>query len=146
MMENIANLHARVLIVDDEYHIRKSWTILLEQNEYEVYKRNNKDKIEYGAKNGVDAKKIIVDWHPDVIILDLSMPTSGKHEGFRVLKFMSKRNLKIPVIIVTGVYFNEDDVKKELDKQNLPDWKNWVSVIIKPVSNEALLNTIGQYI
>ena len=53
------------------------------------------------AGNGVEAIERALDSHPDVILMDLSLPVMDGWEATRRLK-ADKRTAKIPVVALTG--------------------------------------------
>lgn len=123
----------RILIAEDELHIRKAWQMTLEAEGYEVH----------ACRAGVDARGEIRKWKPHLVVLDLSMPTTGREEGFRVLKYMSRRNKlrNIPVIIATGV-FDKEEVRKKLDEGGYKELVR--EIMIKDFSNEELLTKVKE--
>ncbi len=81
----------RILVVDDEPHIRKILQFLLEQEGFQVTL----------AENGVVALELIERNTPDLILLDVMMP---KMDGFTVLQKLREtfRTSWIPVIMLTA--------------------------------------------
>src|SRR5262245_3248949 len=82
---------ARILIVEDDSELRKLWEIYLKQLGHEVYH----------AIDGLEALYQARYYVPDLILLDLMMPTAS---GDLVLGFLrSTDNLKrIPVLVVSA--------------------------------------------
>ena len=82
---------ARVLIVDDHDAIRTMLITVLEAAGYDAR----------GAIDGADALKVLGQWRPDVILLDLQMPEmNGWH--FLERKATAPGLSTIPVIVVTA--------------------------------------------
>lgn len=81
----------KVLIAEDEEHIRRLVKVILQQDNY--------DFIE--AKDGKEALEKVSEEMPDLIILDLMMP---KVDGIEVCKQLKKNVLtrKIPIIMLTA--------------------------------------------
>ncbi len=81
----------RILVVDDEPHIRKILQFLLEQEGFEVTL----------AENGAVALEKLADCQPDLILLDVMMP---KMDGFTVLQHLREnhRTSWVPVIMLTA--------------------------------------------
>lgn len=81
----------KVLIAEDEEHIRRLIKVILEQDNY--------DLIE--AKDGKEALEKVSEEMPDLLILDLMMP---KIDGIEVCQQLKKNALtrKIPVIMLTA--------------------------------------------
>ena len=65
------------------------------------------------ATNGQECLRLLEDYQPDIILLDILMP---KLNGFHVLKEIKKRpNLRqIPVILLTNLGEAEVDMNQEL--------------------------------
>jgi PleD family two-component response regulator len=81
----------RILIVDDEEHIRKIVKFQLEKAGYEVST----------AEDGIEALRTVEEVRPDLILLDLMMPNMDGHEVTRRLK-TNYQTSQIPVIMVTA--------------------------------------------
>jgi DNA-binding response OmpR family regulator len=87
----------RVLIVDDEAHVRSSLRALLELAEYEVAE----------AGNGQEGLRILYDWRPDIVLLDVSMPGL---DGWQTLERI--RDLTdLPVLMLTARVGELDKVR-----------------------------------
>ncbi|MEH6344557.1 MAG: Hpt domain-containing protein [Bermanella sp.] len=80
-----------VLVVDDSVTVRKVTTRLLERNGIEVRT----------AKDGVDAMEILLDYRPDVMLLDIEMP---RMDGFEVATQMrhDSKLKDVPIIMITS--------------------------------------------
>ncbi len=89
----------KILIAEDEEHVRRLIKIVLEQEDY--------DFIE--AKDGKDALEKVSEEMPDLIILDLMMP---KIDGIEVCRQLKKNALtrKVPVIMLTAKREIEDRI------------------------------------
>ncbi|MGD8628245.1 MAG: response regulator, partial [bacterium] len=81
----------RILVVDDEEHIRKIVRFQLEKSGYEVE----------CAEDGLEALKAVEARTPDLILLDLMMPNMDGYEVCKRLKSDYQTN-HIPVIMVTA--------------------------------------------
>jgi diguanylate cyclase (GGDEF)-like protein len=81
----------KILVVDDEPHIRRILQFLLEQEGYEVEL----------AANGEQALAVVERTKPDLILLDIMMP---KMDGFSVLKHLrgNFETRQVPVIMLTA--------------------------------------------
>jgi len=87
----------KILLVDDDIRIQRLLSEELEEEGYQILI----------ASNGKDALVIInKPEKPDLVILDLRMPQLS---GFETMKFISKLNIKIPVIIFSayGTFRND---------------------------------------
>lgn len=97
---------AKILIVDDEPHIRR----LLEET--------LEDFEDYGveiltAKNGLEAVDTILKEDPDIVYLDVMMPEMNGYDVCRVIRNdHAKSNTKIIMLTAKGQLF---DKKKGID-------------------------------
>ena len=81
----------RILLVDDYRDAREMYAEYLQFLGFDVVE----------ASNGVEALERAVDDHPDVILMDLSLPVMDGWEATRRLK-ADKRTAGIPVVALTG--------------------------------------------
>jgi DNA-binding NarL/FixJ family response regulator len=81
----------RVLLVDDNPQVRQSLC--------EVFKREADFDVCGEAENGREAIDQANSLHPDLIVMDLSMPVLNGLEAVRLLKDLMP---KVPVIIYTS--------------------------------------------
>jgi diguanylate cyclase (GGDEF)-like protein len=110
----------KILVVDDEQHIRKIVQFQLERAGYAVET----------AEDGVEALKAVDAGHPDLILLDLMMPNMDGYEVCRRLKSNYQTN-HIPIIMVTA----KADLENKL--QGFEDGAN--DYISKPFAITELL-------
>jgi PleD family two-component response regulator len=110
----------RILIVDDEEHIRRILKFQLEKNGYETVT----------AENGEEALSIVRRSMPDLILLDLMMP---KIDGFEVCQRLRAdfQTSQIPIIMLTAKSDLPDKIKGLQGGAN--------DYLVKPYSNEELL-------
>ncbi len=110
----------KILVVDDEEHIRKILKFKLEKHGYAVIT----------ADNGEVALQMIRRESPDLVILDLMMP---KMDGFEVCKRIrgNFQTAQIPIIMLTAKSDMADKIK------GLGGGAN--DYLIKPYSNDELL-------
>jgi CheY-like chemotaxis protein len=80
-----------VLLVDDYPDAREMYAEYLEFSGFEIVQ----------AGNGVEAIERALDSHPDVILMDLSLPVMDGWEATRRLK-ADERTKDVPVLAVTG--------------------------------------------
>jgi two-component system, cell cycle response regulator DivK len=80
-----------VLLVDDYPDAREMYAEYLEFSGFDIVQ----------AGNGVEAIERALDRHPDVILMDLSLPVMDGWEATRRLK-ADDRTKQIPVLAVTG--------------------------------------------
>ena len=79
----------RVLIVDDDALVRSSLAAVLECEGYEVF----------GASDGSSAVKAAIEHHPDLVLLDLSMPNM---DGWTAFNKLEQTRPLTPVIVITA--------------------------------------------
>ena len=111
---------ARILVADDDPHIRKILRFLLEQEGFEVQT----------AADGEAAWKSVAGFQPDLVLLDVMMPAM---DGFAVLEIIRAgfETARLPVILLTAKGELEDRVKGLRGGAN--------DYIIKPFQQEELL-------
>lgn len=111
---------ARILVADDEPHIRRILQFLLEQEGFEVLM----------AENGEEAWKMVAVTQPDLVLLDVMMPGM---DGFAVLSVIREgfetRNL--PVILLTAKGEDHDKVRGLRGGAN--------DYVVKPFNHDELL-------
>jgi len=91
----LTSTRPKVLVVDDEEHIRD---ILKETLE-------NEDMIAKTAKNGQEALDMLAKEDFDLILLDIKMPF---RDGLSVLREIRTQKMILPVIVITGMASNEE--------------------------------------
>lgn len=122
-------IQGRVLIVDDDPHVRKMLHLALLQGGYDVRE----------AEDGEQAIEAIqhtkVEHMIDVIICDLQMPNMG---GKEVIPFFRSQFPTIPIIVVTG--FPDVQSATALFKQGVVDY------LVKPVEASTLVEAVRRAI
>ena len=108
----------RILTIEDEAAIRKSFVSFLEDYDYETLE----------AEDGQEGIEIIKGSSPDLVLADLRMPNV---DGLQVLDYVSTHEPEIPVIVVSGTG-NINDVIEAL---HLGAW----DYILKPVEDLNIL-------
>ena len=110
----------KILVVDDEDHIRRILKFQLEKHQYRVVE----------AENGEIALELVRREAPDLVILDLMMP---KLDGFETCMRIRKnfQTAQIPIIMLTAKSELPDKIKGLQDGAN--------DYLTKPYSNEELL-------
>ena len=96
---------AKILIVDDEPMLCQSYKRYLTKSGYLV-------KTTGDAKDGL---KIIEDFIPDVIIMDIQMPGM---DGFQFAERIWEKNSTQKIIFSSGFAY-VDDIKNRLETENL---------------------------
>jgi diguanylate cyclase (GGDEF)-like protein len=111
---------SRILIVEDEPHIRELLRMQLELNGFEVEE----------ACDGVEALEQAERLHPDVVLLDVMMPRMDGYETLRRLR-ASYATRSIPVIMLTAKNTREDTMSGFREGAN--------DYIVKPFERDELL-------
>jgi len=117
----------KILIVDDELDILQFLKRRLERNNYEVTTTDNGEKC----------LAIALEEQPDLVILDIVMPSM---DGYEIIKKLrgSPRTKRIP-IIMHSVKKETKSIFKSMDLGS-------IDYVIKPVSFEVLLKVIRRYV
>jgi PleD family two-component response regulator len=110
----------RILVVDDEPHIRRILRFLLEEAGYEVETAN-------GGEIGLTT---VASFGPDLVILDVMMP---QMDGFEVLRQLRAdfETRQLPVVLLTAKGDSESKVRGLRDGAN--------DYLTKPFHHEELL-------
>ena len=111
----------RILVIDDEAAIRKSFVLALEDTEYSV------DTAESGEK-GIEKER---ENHYDLIFLDLNMPGLNGVETLRILRSIDD---KVPVYIVTAFYHDFLHQLKDLENEIIN-----FELIQKPIGQDQIV-------
>lgn len=118
----------KILIVDDERSVISYLNALLKDNGYETLT----------ASNGKEGYAKAVSEHPDLILLDITMP---EESGIRMFRQVNENaeTAGIPVFIVTGI---SHDFKKFIENHS-PVGKP-AAYFDKPVNKEELIAKIKE--
>jgi DNA-binding NtrC family response regulator len=119
----------RVLIVDDEEHVRKTVGLALKQGGYEILEAVDGDQAIATIQSSPTGFSV------HAIICDIDMP---KVKGHDVIAFMRAKLPSVPVIVLTG----QPDVQgaASLFKQGVVDY------LIKPAQAQTLLDAVRRAI
>lgn len=115
-------MQKRILFVDDEVKILKSFRRLFMDTEYEIVV----------AESGIEALNIIENQEIDLIISDMRMPNMT---GYELLREVKKRFPQIVRIILSG--FAEERIVFDSLQKNIAKL-----YILKPWENSSLITTI----
>jgi CheY-like chemotaxis protein len=127
MLPNGADAKRRVLIIDDDVHVRIAHQRILERAGYDV-------RALPSPYEGLEATR---DWPPDVILLDLVMPTVSGFEAVKVFK--RKESTKNAILVAfSGLITNE-----EVDRFRRIGFD---AILPKPVPAEELADRIGTFL
>ena len=125
LLEAAASRPRRLLIVDDDPHIRRILTLNFEDEGYEVSV----------AVDGEEATAMARALHPDVMILDVMMPGS---DGYSVLRSLraSPQTDDIPVVLLSA---------KASDDEVFAGWQSGAdSYVTKPFEVDEVLRLVAQ--
>lgn len=119
MQENI-----KVLTIDDETFVRKSFRHFLEDCGFTVFE----------AANGNEGIQVFENAKPDIVLLDLRMP---EMDGFKLLTYFHDNEPEFPVIVVSGT----GDISSVLEALRLGAW----DYLLKPIHDmNVLLHAISK--
>lgn len=98
-----SNTPATILIVEDDPGAVEVFEQILKMNGYEVC-------VAPDAESGLlEIQRV----NPSAVLLDLHLPIADGVEFLRQLR-ADVRNARMPIAVITGDYFVEDDVGREL--------------------------------
>ncbi len=97
------NERKKILVVDDEEDLRAYITALFQDQGYETVT----------AENGKEGFELAKSEKPDLITLDIAMPSQSGMRTFRMFKD-SEELKNIPIIIITGMGENVNSFIKRL--------------------------------
>ena len=86
----------KILIIEDDIHLRKELIYTLEKNEFEVA----------SITDFTEPELMILQQAPSLVILDVNLPNKS---GFEICKWLKSR-LDIPILILTSRDFLEDEL------------------------------------
>ncbi len=84
------------------------------------------------ARNGKDALHVVLNFHPDLIILDIMMPIMDGTEAIEALE-KDPRTKNIPVLFLTSIISKKEESKKLAANR---------CFLAKPIEKEKLLKEI----
>ena len=112
---------AKILIVDDAEFLRVRLTKILDAEGYEVFQ----------AENGLKAMEVYQSAHPDVVLMDVTMP---EMDGLTALKEIVRLDPKAKVVMLTAL--GQESVVLEAVKSGAKDF------VVKPFEQERVMNAI----
>jgi CheY-like chemotaxis protein len=111
-----------ILIVDDDTGLRSLYRMILEKAGYDITE----------ATNGADALKLLVNFTPDVIIMDMLMPLLGGEAVMkRIQQMPALQNVKV-VVVTAYPRFRESAEFLHADQ-----------FLVKPVQPDDVLNAVA---
>ena len=121
----------KVLVVDDEVDVRTYISTLFQDQGYEILT----------AENGKEGFELAKKDKPDLITLDIAMPSQSGMRTFRMFKD-SEELKNIPVIIITGMGENVNSFIKRLKGfSSQPE-----GFMGKPIDEEKLIKMVSDLI
>ena len=120
---------AKILIVDDEEHIRYLYAVELSDAWYEVSTHDSGYKI----LEKIEEEK------PDLIVLDIKM---GDYNGLDVLQEIRNKYYDLPVILCTAYDTFKEDIKSiaadfyVIKSFDLTELKNKIAMALQSISSE----------
>lgn len=114
---------AKILIVDDAEFLRVRLTKMLDTDGFQVFQ----------AENGVKAVDLYKEIHPDIVLMDVTMP---EMDGLTALKAIVGFDPKAKVIMLTAL--GQESVVLEAVKSGARDF------IVKPFEHDRVMKAIGK--
>lgn len=117
----------KILVVDDEVEVQQSLKESLERGGYQVLI----------ASDGMQAVEQTKEEEPDLILLDIMLPTL---DGYRVLKLLKsdERYRKIPILVITA--------RADAEAWALAMECGATACLSKPVRPQKLLEKINRWL
>lgn len=113
---------SRILVVDDEFDLRRAVRVILESEGYEVSE----------CDDGREALDTLQNTSPDLILLDVMMPFVNGLEVLKQLRQLPEKRM-IPVILMTGIV-----------PQRAADAAQWDALLQKPFDIDTLIDTVAR--
>ena len=117
---SIENKTTKILVIDDDETISSLIKQVFSKEGYEVSTANN----------GIDGEKIALEFMPDLIFMDVTMPGQDGYETTEKIK-SNKELSNIPVVFLTGQAASEDKGRAFA--------KGGVTYMNKPFANQQLI-------
>ena len=89
----------KLLIIDDDAHLRESLAEVLELDGFECHQAG-------AAKEGISAAQKL---EPEVVIMDIQLPDSS---GFQICQELRKRSKTVILIMMTGRFLSSEEKKQ----------------------------------
>jgi len=115
----------RILIIDDEKDMQVYLSTLFRKAGYETKT----------AGNGEEGLELAETFEPDLITLDVLMPTQSGVKAYRGLR-TSPQTSSIPIVVLTGLT-RLDDFFGDLGDLKRPD-----ALVEKPIDRDTFLTTV----
>lgn len=116
----------KILVVDDEPHLCKLYKEEFEDAGYEVIT----------ATTGEEAVRLFKTESPDLVTLDIAMPSTHDKEGLTILREMKEIKQDVPIILLTAFDFTADLQTWAADRYivkspNIQEIKKAISELLK---------------
>ncbi len=123
----------KILVIDDDKDLQETIRLILEKNDFEVI----------SAYNPEEGLKKVQSENPDLVILDVLMPSD--FEGFEVARTIREelKLLKLPIILLTAVHG-----EKKVPYRFAPH-EQWLPVdyfFDKPIQPDVLVAKIKEFL
>lgn len=115
----------RVLLVEDDRDQRELRRMLLQHSGYEVD----------GCTMPIEAEAACANQTPDVVVMDLRLPTAA--DGRELVRALRARHPQLPIIVCTGWAG---------DLEGTPEKDSVQAVLRKPIRSEELVKLISQFV
>lgn len=115
---------SKILVVDDALFMRKVIKDLLRENDYT-------DLVEAG--DGVEAVEMYKEHKPDLVIMDITMPSQ---DGIETIKQMRAIDANATVLICSAM--GHEDMVKEALKYGAKDF------VVKPFKTERVVTAVAK--
>jgi len=89
----------KLLIIDDDAHLRESLAEVLELDGFECHQAG-------AAKEGIAAAQKLA---PEIVIMDIQLPDSS---GFQICQELRKRSNTVILIMMTGRFLSSEEKKQ----------------------------------
>lgn len=122
----------KILIVDDEPEVVELVKDRLETQGYEVLT----------ASDGKEGLARARDEKPDLILMDIMMPSMGGGQAVRLLK-ADYSTKEIPVVFLTAIVSKQEETNDQL-RINVED--TYYPAIAKPFDSQKLLDMVSKHI
>lgn len=117
-------MQKKIVIIDDEYFFRQALIKYIENFSEEFIVVGN-------GGNGEKGIQLIEQYHPDIILIDISMP---QMTGFEVIQHIEKQQMKSRFIIISG--YDKFEYAQQAIKLGVQDF------LLKPVTTESLYKSL----
>ncbi|MEK5258586.1 response regulator [Paenibacillus sp. FSL L8-0663] len=116
----------RLLIVDDEYHIREGLKLMVAESGLSV-------EVSDVAGDGATALRLYTEQRPDMVLLDINLPDMS---GLDVAKTIREKDQQTPLLFLTG-YESMTYIRQAVSLQA-------VDYLLKPVTSEDFEAALGR--